>query len=81
LTYADPTSLTSAVYLACVVFFLSFLLGKAGAAVMARRDNATAGKVGHTGIIAEEVAQQLTGAFDSRSPRAPSLALHCHGLA
>jgi hypothetical protein len=25
-TYADPTSLTSAVYLVCVVFFLSFLL-------------------------------------------------------
>jgi hypothetical protein len=51
-TYADPTSLSSAVYLACVVFFLSFLLlARAGAAVMARRDNATAGNVDHTGII------------------------------
>jgi hypothetical protein len=27
---------------------------------MARRDNATAGNVGHMGIIAEDVAQQLT---------------------
>ena len=35
LTYPDPSqSLTSAVYLACLVFFLAFLLlAKAGAAV------------------------------------------------